>query len=97
MIVGLFAIFIRDYVTLQWAVSLVCYIQLPLWFLLPESPRWLLSKGRVEEAKYIMMKGAKWNKREVDLSGLKESTEITEMKDELGFKVWTDKEEIWKK
>ena len=93
MIVGLFAIFIRDYVTLQWVVSLVCYIQIPLWFFLPESPRWLLSKGRVDEAKEIMTKAAKWNKREVDLSGLKEYAESTEMKDELGFKdLFTNKD-----
>ena len=93
MLVGLFAIFIRDYVTLQWVISLVCYIQLPLWFILPESPRWLLSKGRVEEAKKIMKNAAKWNKKEVDLSGLKESTESTEIKDDLGFKdLFTNKD-----
>lgn len=32
---------------------------------MPESPRWLLSKGRVEELKLIIEKAAYWNSREL--------------------------------
>ena len=84
-ILGIFAIFIRDYVTLQWVVSLVCFIQIPLWYILPESPRWLLSKGRVEEARVIMEKGARWNNIKVDLSDLRNPAENVEKEDQLGF------------
>ena len=30
-ILGIFAIFIRDYVTLQWVMSAVCFIQVNIW------------------------------------------------------------------
>ena len=63
----------------------VCYIQLPLWLMLPESPRWLISKGRVDEAKAIMTKGAKWNRKEVDLSGLIKPSDCPDKHNELGF------------
>ena len=39
---------------------------MPLWFLLPESPRWLLTHGRNEEAKAIMKKICRWNNRPVE-------------------------------
>ena len=84
-ILGIFAIFIRDYVTLQWVMSVVCFIQIPLWYILPESPRWLLSKGRIQEARVIMEKGAKWNNKEVDLSELRNPAENAEKEDQLGF------------
>ena len=83
---GVIAIFIRDYVTLQWVMSTICFMQVLLWLAMPETPRWLLSKGRVEEARTIMEKAARWNKKTVDLSGLGvRLEEETNKKDELGL------------
>lgn len=33
--------------------------------MLPESPRWLISRGRIQESKEIIVKAAKFNKRKV--------------------------------
>jgi OCT family organic cation transporter-like MFS transporter 4/5 len=36
--------------------------------LLPESPRWLISKGKTEEARSLMTRAAKRNGKNIDLS-----------------------------
>ena len=72
----------RNWRHLQLIISVPPIIFLVAYYFLPESPRWLISKGRLDEAKVILEKAAKTNKRPwpttVDLttgSEVKESTE----------------------
>uniref|UniRef100_A0A3Q3WAM5 Major facilitator superfamily (MFS) profile domain-containing protein n=1 Tax=Mola mola TaxID=94237 RepID=A0A3Q3WAM5_MOLML len=58
----LFAYFIRGWRMLLVAAAIPSALFIPLLWVIPESPRWLLHKGRVEEAELIIRNAAKWNK-----------------------------------
>ncbi|XP_008286210.1 solute carrier family 22 member 4-like [Stegastes partitus] len=62
MILPLLAYFIRNWKYLLYALSVPSVVYIPLWWFLPESPRWLVSQRRVEEAEAIVRKAARWNK-----------------------------------
>ncbi|XP_033834461.2 organic cation/carnitine transporter 2-like [Periophthalmus magnuspinnatus] len=62
MLLPLFAYFIRQWRFLVLAIALPGAVFIPLWWITPESPRWLLSQGRVEEAEAIIKKAADMNK-----------------------------------
>ena len=42
--------------------------KIPVWYFLPESPRWLIARGMTEKARALMMKAAKQNGKSIDLS-----------------------------
>ncbi|XP_013381223.1 organic cation transporter protein [Lingula anatina] len=64
--VVLFAYFIRNWRHLALAMFSPCFLFGIYWFLLPESFRWLLSRGRTEEAKKVLNKVVEVNKAEVE-------------------------------
>ncbi|KAM4726287.1 uncharacterized protein FYW61_012152 [Anableps anableps] len=64
MLLPLLAFFVRDWRLLQVGFILTDFLCLPLFWFIPESPRWLISQGRIEEAEIIIRNAAKINETE---------------------------------
>ncbi|XP_007233987.2 solute carrier family 22 member 4 [Astyanax mexicanus] len=62
MVLPWIAFVIRDWRTLLRVLSVLTVVYIPLWWFIPESPRWLISQGRVKEAEAIIKDAAKKNK-----------------------------------
>ncbi|XP_022095297.1 organic cation transporter protein-like [Acanthaster planci] len=56
------AYFLRDWRKMQLAISVPCVVAIPLWFILYESVRWLLSRGRHKDAFRILHRIARFNR-----------------------------------
>ncbi|XP_068583341.1 solute carrier family 22 member 7a [Cebidichthys violaceus] len=70
MLLALLAYFIRDWRHLTLAATAPCVAAIISWWWLPESARWLLTKGRAEEAKKHLVRCAKMNKKNECTSSL---------------------------
>ncbi|KAM4677024.1 solute carrier family 22 member 4-like [Discoglossus pictus] len=80
MMLPLFAYFIRDWRTLLLALTVPGLLCIPLWWIIPESPQWLISQGRIEEAEAIIRKAAKINRVSVPTIIFK-NVEMEELKE----------------
>ncbi|KAM4605006.1 organic cation/carnitine transporter 2-like [Polymixia lowei] len=60
--VPLFAYFIRGWRMLLVTSAIPGFLYIPMWWVIPESPRWLVLKGRMEEAETVIRKAAKLNR-----------------------------------
>lgn len=81
----LFGYYLRDWDKFQLAISLPSILFLSYYYLLPESPRWLLTSGRTDEAVKILEIAAKRNGRPTEgiaLSTQKMKSEIEPKKTE---------------
>jgi len=80
ILLGLEAYYIRDWYTLQLVSYLPWAILLGLWFIIPESPRWLIAVGEYEKAITVINKMEKVNnatvpKELLDLTAASEKKE----------------------
>ena len=57
------AYFIRGWKELQLATHAASLVSLTIFFLVPESPRWLISQGKLEDAKLVITSMATTNKK----------------------------------
>lgn len=67
----LLAYLARDWYILSLITSFPLFIFLGVWYFVPESPRWLMTQNRIDEAEAIVQKMAKVNKKKISPNFLK--------------------------
>lgn len=55
-----FGYYLTNWYTFSMAVAIPCLLYLLYFFVLPESPKWLISTGGFKDASIVMTKIAKW-------------------------------------
>ncbi|KAI5727113.1 hypothetical protein M8J76_014403 [Diaphorina citri] len=82
------AYYIHSWRILQWVITAPTIIFLILWWCIPESPRWLLTMGKTEEAMEVLKDAARFNDKTLPANTdklLKQS--VSSMKEDSGKKV----------
>lgn len=64
--------------TMQFVITTPTLVLLCLWFFMPESPRWLLAHGRIDELSTILETASKWNNRTLPVN-FKNTLTISQM------------------
>ena len=82
--------FVKDWSMFQLAVSIFMLVTCVSWFLLPESPRYLISKGNVAEVTKVLEKAAKRNgvKLSSEVMAAKKKVEGEEKKEEEVLEIY---------
>jgi len=85
MLPVLFAMGLKNWKNFQYAVSGTMFAAAFVWFLLPESPRWLIANNKHKEAKEVIEKAAKINKKTIskDLLEIQETPKSEEKNEPL--------------
>uniref|UniRef100_A0A0N4Z4Y4 MFS domain-containing protein n=1 Tax=Parastrongyloides trichosuri TaxID=131310 RepID=A0A0N4Z4Y4_PARTI len=83
IVLGVLAYLIRDYRLLQASIALPTILFISYYFLVPESPRWLVSKKRYQEADKILKKAAKINKSSMPEKWWEELDSLDENKEKI--------------
>ena len=61
VVIGLVAMYVQNYKTFQVVLSVPCFILLASYFVIPESPRWLIAKKKFVEANAVIEEAARFN------------------------------------
>nr|ABZ10517.1 solute carrier family 22 member 4 (predicted) [Callithrix jacchus] len=85
MLLPLFAYLIRDWRMLLLALTVPGVLCVPLWWFIPESPRWLISQRRFREAEDIIQKAAKMNNIAVPAVIFDSVEELNTLKQQKAF------------
>ena len=70
--------FNRHWTYMHLSIGILTLLSLPIWFFLPESPRWLASNNKKDEAQNIFLNIAKTNGKSLTLEEKMELSEILE-------------------
>ena len=79
-LVGLIAFYVRTWRNIHFTTTALILPQILLWFLIPESPRWLVSKGRWQDLQNLIETCRRVNRRPnyVELSQITGHHEVEE-------------------